>query len=231
MLLEKQREDIVQYGKRMQSERLTAGTSGNISILDPETGYMAISPSGIPYDKTRPEDIVIMDIAGHIIEGTRKPSSEQGLHRMIYERRPDAGAIVHAHSMYCTTLACLGIPLKSVHYAIAEAGTDTIPIAPYRTFGTMELAQAAADAIGPVSRGLLLKNHGMLALGLSIEKAFSLACTMEWCAQIQYRCMTAGTPHILTHEQMDAAIERYRGYGQGSDEKTSGESPCAISKK
>lgn len=214
MLLEQQRIEIVNYGKRLITDRLTTGTSGNISILDPKTGYLAISPSGIPYEQTQPEDVVIMDLSGRMIDGNRRPSSEHGLHRILYQKRPDAKAIVHAHSMYCTVLACMGIPLKSVHYAIADAGTDTIPLVPYRTFGTMELAQAAGEAIGTRSRGLLLANHGMIALGSSIEKAFSLALTMEWCAELQWRCMAAGSPNILTDEQMAAAIERFRSYGQ-----------------
>lgn len=93
--------------KKMSSAGLCKGTSGNISIYEPETGYMAISPSGLGYFDTKPEDVVIMDLNNNIIDGNRKPSSEHGLHTVFYQNRPDARAVVHTHSTYCTTLACL----------------------------------------------------------------------------------------------------------------------------
>ena len=131
MLMKTAREEIVSYGNRLIEDGLTVGTAGNISVYDPESGYMAISPSGIPYADTLPEDIVIMDLHGNILEGDRKPSSEFALHSAFYLADIGAQAVVHAHSMYCTTLACMGEPLRSVHYAIAEAGTDILPLVPY----------------------------------------------------------------------------------------------------
>ena len=214
MLMETERTLIVKYGNRLISEGLTQGTAGNISMYDPENGLMAVSPSGIPYDLTSPEDIVVMDLNGTIVDGARKPSSEHALHRVFYEKCPDARAVVHAHSMFCTTLACMGIPLKPVHYALADAGSYDIPLVSYHTFGTPELADAVADCLESGSRGFLLANHGMLAYGDSIEHAFALAVNMEWCAQLQWRCMAAGTPNYLSESQMADAIERFRSYGQ-----------------
>ena len=142
MLMKTAREQIVSYGNRLIEDGLTVGTAGNISVYDPESGYMAISPSGIPYADTLPEDIVIMDLDGHVVEGDRKPSSEFALHSAFYKEDPDLGAVVHTHSMFCTVLACMGEPLRAVHYAIAGAGTSEIPLVPYHTFGTPELAFA-----------------------------------------------------------------------------------------
>lgn len=105
MLMEKERIEIVEYGKKMSSAGLCKGTSGNISIYDPETGYMAISPSGIGYFETEPEDVVVMKLDGTIVEGNRAPSSEHGLHSVIYLNKPEARAVVHTHSIYCTTFA------------------------------------------------------------------------------------------------------------------------------
>ena len=110
MLMKTAREQIVSYGNRLIEDGLTVGTAGNISVYDPESGYMAISPSGIPYADTLPEDIVIMDLHGNILEGDRKPSSESALHSAFYLADIGAQAVVHAHSMYCTTLACMGEP-------------------------------------------------------------------------------------------------------------------------
>ncbi len=222
MFMEEERAQVTAYGMRMIAEGLAAGTSGNISIYNPETGYMAISPSGIPYDETKAEDIVIMDLDGHIIDGIRKPSSEFELHSNIYKLRSDITALVHAHSVYCTTLACMGQPLRAVHYAIADAGTPELPLAPYETFGTPALAKAVADSIGDKAKGLLMANHGMIAGGGTLKEAFGLALTMEWCAQIQWRCMCAGHMNILTDEQMADAFRKYSTYGQKKPGDSSG---------
>lgn len=225
MLLQEIREQIVDYGMKLIETGLTVGTAGNISMFDPETGLMAISPSGIPYEKTRPEDVVLMDLTGKVADGNRKPSSEYGLHAVFYQEKPEARAAVHAHSMYCTTLACSGEPLRAVHYAIADAGVATLPLVPYHTFGTEELAEAVRDALrASESKALLLANHGMITWGTSIESAFSLAQTAEWCAEVQWRSMAIGRPCVLSDADMAAAVERYKNYGQKREDgkKTSG---------
>ena len=221
MLMEKERMAIVEYGKRLITDGLTAGTAGNISIYDPKLKLMAISPSGIPYADTRPEDVVIMDLDGNIVEGYNKPSSEHGLHAVFYKEKKEACAVVHAHSMYCTTLACLGKPIESVHYAIAEAKADTVPLVRYETFGTPELANAVAETLRVnESHALLLANHGLITYGDSIKSAFGLALTCEWCAEVQWRCMSVGTPKVLSHAQMEEVMEHYKTYGQVSADGT-----------
>lgn len=213
MLMEQARRDIAEYGRKIITENLTKGTAGNLSVYDPETGYMAISPSGVGYFETAPEDIVIMDLKGNIIEGSKKPSSEHALHACIYEARPEARAVVHVHSMFCTTLACLHVPLRSVHYALADAGVATVPSAPYRTYGTPELAEAVKQNIGS-SDAILLENHGLVACGTGMKRAFALASTCEWVAEVQWRCMCAGTPHYLTDAEMDDVMKHLLTYGQ-----------------
>ena len=219
MLLAEQRQKIVEFGNQLISSGLTVGTAGNISMYDPQTGYMAISPSGIPYAQTKAEDVVVMDLEGNVVEGDRKPSSEHGLHAAFYLEQPAARAVVHAHSMYCTTLACTGVDLKSVHYAIADAGVATAPTVPYATYGTPELAALIRETLkGSDSKVLLMANHGMVAYGESLEKAFAMAMTAEWCAQVQWRSMAIGTPNVLTDAQMAEVIEHYKTYGQAPEE-------------
>ena len=142
MLMEEERKQIVEYGKKMSASGLSVGTSGNISIYDPETGYMCISPSGLGYFDTTPEDVVVMDLDGNIVDGKRKPSSEHGLHTVVYKNRPEARAVVHTHSPYATTLACMHETLKPIHYVIMGSAVDEVPLVPYVTFGTPELADA-----------------------------------------------------------------------------------------
>lgn len=213
MKLEQERELLTEYGRRMSRAGLSVGTSGNLSIYVPEAGLMAITPSGLDYEATAPADIVVMDLDAHVVEGERKPSSEWALHTKFYQRHPAARAVVHTHSMYCTTLACLGKPLEAVHYAIGAAGTARIPVAPYRLFGSPELAEAAVEACGD-GKAVLLANHGLVAWEGSLPKAFSLARDLEFTAELQWRAMAVGTPNILTGSQMAEALERFKTYGQ-----------------
>ena len=219
MLLQKERELVVEYGRRMSADRLCTGTSGNISIYVPEQGLMAVSPSGIGYFDTRPEDVVVTDLDANIVEGTRKPSSEWALHTLFYKNKPHIRAVVHTHSMYCTTFAVLGQPLRAVHYAIADAGAAEIPCAPYYPFGTSELAEAAVETAGD-SDAVLLANHGLVACGRSLAGAFGLARNLEYVAELQYRALCVGTPNILTGAQMADVMERFQSYGQPDGKKT-----------
>lgn len=219
----KEREAIVEYGKKMITEHLTSGTSGNISIFDRENGLMLISPSGVAYFETKPEDIVIMTLDGKIVEGDKKPSSEWGLHAAMYKVKPEACGVVHTHSTYCTVLACLHEPLRGAHYVVADSGAAEVPCAPYFTYGTPELAKAASETIGE-SNAVLLANHGMLAVGKDLKSAFGLAAGMEWCAEIQYKAMCAGKPYYLPKDEMMRVVEKFKGYGQvktpGKDTKS-----------
>lgn len=209
----KEKETIVDFGKRLITERLTSGTSGNISTFDPQNKRMVISPSGIPYFETEADDIVVLDLNGTIVEGGRKPSSEWQLHAAMYKVKPEARAVVHTHSLYCTVLSCLHEPIRAVHYVLADAGVPCVSCAPYRTFGTTALAEAASEAIGD-SNAVLLANHGMLAVGKDLPAAFSLAREMEFCAEIQYRAMCIGKPFILPDDELYRVIERFKSYGQ-----------------
>ena len=213
MLMQEERELVVEYGRKMSTDRLSTGTSGNISVCNAEKGLMAISPSGMDYFSTTPEDVVITDLEANIVDGVRKPSSEWALHTAFYRHKPHARAVVHTHSMYCTTFAVLGQPLRAVHYAIGDTGAATVPCAPYRLFGTAELAEAAIEACGG-SDAVLLSNHGLVACGRDLKSAYGLACNLEYVAELQYRTMCIGTPNILTDEQMAVVMARFRSYGQ-----------------
>ena len=141
MLMQEERELVVEYGKKMSAARLSTGTSGNISIYNAEKGLVALSPSGMDYFSTTPEDVVILDLDGKVVDGKRKPSSEWALHTTFYKHKPHARAVVHTHSVYCTTLAVLGEPIRAVHYVIGDAGAAEVPCAPYQLFGTEALAR------------------------------------------------------------------------------------------
>lgn len=218
MLMEKERNLVVEYGQKMVTQHLTNGTGGNISIFDPEKKLVALSPSGMDYFKTKPEDVVILNLEGEIVDGERKPSSEKDLHIEMYKKFPWVTSVVHTHSMYCTVFACLGMPLKSVHYILSDAGTDVVPVTPYKTYGTKELAIAAAESIGD-SKATILANHGMLAIGKDIKDAFGVASSCEWIAEIQWRTMAIGTPNILDRDEMEFVMKKFNTYGQVKESK------------
>ena len=219
MLMQEERELVVEYGKKMSAARLSTGTSGNISIYNPEKGLMAISPSGMDYFSTSPADVVITDLEANIVDGDKKPSSEWALHTTFYQHKPNARAVVHTHSMYCTTFAVLGQPLRAVHYVIGDAGTASVPCAPYCTFGTVELAEAAIKACGE-SNAVLLGNHGLVTCGRDLRSAYGLACNLEYVAELQYRAMCVGNPNVLSDGQMAEVMERFKSYGQTKGGKT-----------
>jgi L-fuculose-phosphate aldolase len=221
MLMRQARKEIVDYGKMLFESGLTSGTAGNLSVYDPKTGYMAISPSGVPYEETKLEDIVITDLDGKAIEGTKKPSSECGLHAAIYKVKPEARAVVHTHSMACTTLASLGEPIKAVHYALASSQVAKVPVAPYATYGTPELAANVQKTIGK-SDACLMANHGVVCCGASMKAAYGLMVACEWCAELQWRCECAGTPKVLSNKEMMKVVEKFKTYGQSEPGKGHG---------
>jgi len=210
MLLMKEREQLVKFGQKLITSHLTTGSGGNISIYNREEGLIAITPSGMDYFETTVEDILIIDIDGNVIEGTRKGSSETGMHLNFYKHRADANAVVHTHSKYATAVACMGWELKPVHYMVGLAGYD-VKCAKYATYGSMELAHNAVEAIGD-RNAVLLGNHGLIALGADIQSAFSTAEHLEFVAEIYCITKSMGEPNILTEEQMTDVMKKFNTF-------------------
>ncbi len=211
MQLETERNTIVRFGLKLVESGLTSRTGGNLSIINRDTGQVAITPSGIDYDILRPEDVVLTDLDGNIQDGDYKPSSELGFHLSVYHQRQDVQAMVHTHSPYATTMACLGWEIPAVHYLVGFAGKK-VPLAPYATFGTPELARNVAESIGEYNV-LLLANHGLLAVGRNMDAAFAAAEEIEFVARIYYQTQSIGKPVILPEEEMEIVVEKFKNYG------------------
>jgi L-fuculose-phosphate aldolase len=212
MLLEQERSEVVRFGKKLISSRLTTGTGGNLSCINRNKQKVAISPSGIDYEEMRPEDVIVMDTNGHILDGQLKPSSETGIHLGLYSQRPDIGAVVHTHSVYATTIACLGLEIPPVHYLVGFSGKK-VPIAPYATFGSKALCENVCNHLGDYN-AVLMANHGLVAVGINMLKAFSTAEEIEFAARIYYQTRNIGTPVILSDTEMERVIEKFTSYGQ-----------------
>lgn len=213
MLLENERNLIVEYGKKLVSHGLTRGTGGNISIFNPELQLMAISPSGIDYFETKPEDVVVMNLNGEIVDGDKKPSVEHELHSIFYEKRPDIGAVVHTHSTFSVVLASLHWSIPAAFYLTALSGGTEVKCAKYATFGTRKLAENAFEAMKD-RYATLLANHGLIAGGKNIASAFNIAEEIEFCAEVFYRGKCVGEPAILPDEEINGMLESFAAYGQ-----------------
>lgn len=209
-MMEYEKEQVVRYGKKLIDRRLTTGSGGNISVCNREKNLVAISPSGLDYYETTPEDIVILDMDGNLVEGKHRPSSESGMHLAFYKNRADVSGIVHTHSKFATAIACMGWELPAVHYLIGMAG-HRVKCTGYATYGSDELAKKALETIGD-SNAVLLANHGLIALGEDVDRAFSTAEHLEFVSEVYYLTKTLGTPNILSDENMDEVMKKFGTY-------------------
>lgn len=212
MLMEKERLELVEFGKRLVTAGLTKGTGGNLSVFDRESGRVAITPSGIDFFEIRPEDIVIIDLEGAVLEGKRTPSSEWEMHLMPYRHRTDIDAVIHAHTMYATVLGCLRWELPASHYMIAVAGR-TVRCADYATYGTHELAVNSARAMEG-RNAVILANHGILAGARDLLNAFNIVEEVEYCSEVYCKAKSIGEPVVLPDEEMRLMAEKFKTYGQ-----------------
>lgn len=203
------RADIVESMRRLEASGLNQGTSGNVSVRSGDG--LLVTPSGIPSEALRPQDIVPMRLDG-TFEGDLRPSSEWRFHRDILAARPEFGAVVHAHPIHATAFAICRRDVPAAHYMIAAAGGATIRCARYATFGTQELSDAALDALDG-RNACLLANHGLIATGPDLERALWLAIEVETLCRQYAVALRIGQPVILPDEEIARVVEAFRGYG------------------
>ena len=211
------REAVMRTARAMNEAGINRGKSGNVSArlaAEDFDGFL-VTPSAMPYDRIARGDIVPMSLAGEA-RGTRAPSTEWRFHRDIYATRPDAQAIVHAHAPFATSLACLRRGIPPFHYMVAVAGGTDIRCAAYATFGTQGLSDHALAALEG-RRACLLANHGMIAIGSSLDAALALAVEVETLAEMYWRALQVGEPVLLTDDEMRDALARFAGYGVDGD--------------
>jgi len=204
------REQLIATARAMQPIGLNKGTSGNVSVRCGEA--FLITPTGLPYEALSADDIPRMALDGSY-EGRRKPSSEWRFHRDLYATRPEVGAVLHAHSPFAVSLACLRREIPPFHYMIARFGGETIRCADYAIFGSEALSTAALAAMAE-RKGCLLANHGLLVAGRDLAEAFALAVELEELCEQYWRACQLGEPVLLSPVDMADVIEKFKGYGQ-----------------
>ncbi|QBQ63715.1 L-fuculose-phosphate aldolase [Actinobacillus indolicus] len=195
---------------------LNQGTAGNISVRYQDG--MLITPSGMPYEKMKEDDIVYVDNEGNF-EAGKLPSSEWQFHLAVYQTRPELNAVVHNHAINCTGVSILNKDIPAIHYMIGVTGTDHVPCVPYATFGTWQLAEYVKQGIAK-SKAILLQHHGMIAAEVNLEKALWVAHEVEVLAE-WYLKLLAITPNVpvLSDEEIKVVLGKFSTYGLRVEEK------------
>ncbi len=205
------RQSIIDVCREMAAQGINQGTSGNISVRT-DDGIL-LTPSGLPYDRMKPEDIVAMKWDGSwTASAGNVPSTEWRFHLDILRSKQEVGAVVHAHPIFCTIIAIMNRSIPAIHYMIAAAGGNDIPCAPYAQYGTAELSQAALNALR-YRRACLLAHHGLIAIGPNLRKALWLAVEVEVLAKQYHGCLQLGSPSLLPDEEIDSILKRWGQYG------------------
>ena len=213
-MLELLREQLVELHLELPKNRLVAWTSGNVSARDPDTGLVVIKPSGVRYARLRPEDMVVVDAAGTVVEGHLKPSSDTASHLYIYRRRPDVGGVAHTHSPYATAFAAVNRPIPVYLTAQADEFGGPIPCGGFALIGGDEIGKVVLESIGD-SCAVLLRNHGVFTIGPDAEAATKAAVMVEDVAHTVWLALSLGQPDEIAPGDIAKLHDRYtRVYGQ-----------------
>lgn len=204
------RQALVAASLELVASGFNRGTSGNIGVRC--AAQLLVTPSGVPARRLTPASMVLLAADGQVV-GPGRPSSEWRFHRDILAARPDVNAVVHVHSPFATTLACLGLEIPPFHYMIAAAGGTTIRCAPYALFGTQELSDHALTALRD-RKACLLANHGMIALGRDLEEALAVCTEVESLCEQYWRARQLGEPRHLSDDEMRLVLEKFKTYGR-----------------
>ncbi|SNX54684.1 L-ribulose-5-phosphate 4-epimerase [Thermoanaerobacterium sp. RBIITD] len=213
-MLEELKQRVYKMNMMLPKNNLVTMTSGNVSGRDPETNLVVIKPSGVLYDDMTPDDMVVVDLDGNVVEGKLKPSVDTATHLYVYRHRSDVNGIVHTHSPYATSFAALGRSIPVYLTAIADEFGCAIPVGPYAKIGGEEIGKAIVDYIGD-SPAILMKNHGVFTIGNTPEAALKAAVMVEDTAKTVHLALLLGTPDVIPDEEVKRAHERYlTKYGQ-----------------
>jgi len=214
MYLDQLREEVCRLNLELPRNNLVAWTSGNVSGRDPETGMVVIKPSGVPYDELTPDNMVVVDLDGKVIEGQLRPSSDTFAHVYVYRHRPEIHGVVHTHSTFATAWAAVGKPIPAVLTAISDEFGGPIPVGAYAKIGGDEIGKEIIRSIGS-SPAILMKNHGVFTIGKTPGEAVKAAVMVEDVARTVFYAMQLGQPDEIPPDEVERAHRRYLDeYGQ-----------------
>ena len=206
------RSKVIKYAKMLNSRKLSALRSGNISARF-QDGFL-ITPSGAKYSSLKNKDIVFVSLKGEFDEKKGIPSSEWRFHQDIYLNKKEAKAIVHAHSNCATAISTHGKGIPAFHYMVAMAGGNDIKCAKYATYGTRELSKNIIKALKQ-RKACLIGNHGQIAFSENLSKAFELAEEVENLSNQYIKALKIGKPKILSSKEMNKVLSKAKNYKRG----------------
>ncbi|MFH1524333.1 MAG: L-ribulose-5-phosphate 4-epimerase [Chloroflexota bacterium] len=213
-MLEQLRADVCRLHAELPRNNLVAWTSGNVSGRDPATDLVVIKPSGIRYEDLTPDNMVVVDLDGKVVEGKHKPSSDIFAHVYVYRHRPEVNGVVHTHSTFASAWAAVGKPIPPVLTAICDEFGGPIPVGTYAKIGGDEIGQEIIRSIG-ASPAILMKNHGVFTIGQTPEAAVKAAIMVEDVARTVFYALQLGQPDEIPAEEVARAHRRYlEEYGQ-----------------
>jgi L-fuculose-phosphate aldolase len=209
---------VAAVSRRLADDGLVIGTGGNVSARLGDR--VAITATGAVLADATAEQVTVIDLDGEVLDGELAPTSELALHLGVY-RRYDAGAVVHTHAPMATALSCVLDEVPCVHYQMLLLG-GAVRVAPYRTFGTPELAEVVLDALDGRTAALMA-NHGAIAHGPDLDKAFDASQLLEWACTVYWRAAALGAPRILDDEQRQAVVTAAMERNYGTTRPAEGE--------
>jgi L-ribulose-5-phosphate 4-epimerase len=208
-MLEKLRQEVWRANMALPANGLVTWTSGNISGRDPESNRVVIKPSGVLFEELTPENMVVVDLDGNLIEGELGPSTDTASHVYIYKHRPDVMGVTHTHSNYATAFAAVGKPIPVCLTAMADEFGGPIPCGAYARIGGRQIGEEILRSIGG-SQAILMKQHGVFTIGKSVQAALKAAVMVEDIARTVWLAMQIGTPEELPAEEVAANFDRYQ---------------------
>ncbi|MCA9892270.1 MAG: L-ribulose-5-phosphate 4-epimerase [Anaerolineae bacterium] len=216
MLLPELRQIVCDLHAELPKNNLVAWTSGNVSARDPESGLVVIKPSGIVFEDLHPENMVVVNVDGEIVESDYKASSDTASHCYIYRHMPEVNGIVHTHSRYATAFATLAREIPCVTTAMGDEFGGPIPCGGFALIGGEEIGKVVVETLtGHRSPSCLLQSHGVFATGPSAQKAVKAAVMTEDNAAIVWTALQIGTPLKISDADIDKLYDRYQNvYGQ-----------------
>ncbi|MGW8227098.1 MAG: L-ribulose-5-phosphate 4-epimerase [Anaerolineales bacterium] len=213
-MLEEIKTEVCRLNCELPKNNLVVWTGGNVSVRDPETGYVVIKPSGVKFEDLVPEQMVVVDLDGEKVEGDLNPSSDTASHLYIYRHMPEVNGVVHTHSNYATAFAALGRPIPPVLTGIGDEFGGPIPCGGFALIGGEEIGKIVVETIGS-SPACLLKNHGVFTVGSSGDKALKAAVMTEDSAKTVWIALQMGVPDEISKEDLEKLHYRYTNvYGQ-----------------
>lgn len=222
MMLAELRAEVVSVGLEALARGVVHGTAGNMSVRDPESGLIAISPSGMPYPSVTPADVVVVDVDGRMVDGTRKPSSETPLHTMVFKHFPEVRAILHTHAHYSTVVSCIRDVLPPILTEVCCVVGPSVPVTRYGMTGTPDFGESVLEVMQAGTKAAILRNHGLICFGRDFAETLAIAEIVEEAAKVYVHALAANggrEPNLVPAERIPELRARFQAtYGQMVEE-------------